>query len=132
MSETKGLNEEMFEIMKINAFHADGAVVVDGLSGIVIASGWFVGDISRGGTVGGARTRASKAIAKQAGGCFVIKCSEDSAGELDLYLGVSNSADDHGDSVDLLFLKFDGEVFDDLNSAYNSEMADRNDFHDSY
>jgi len=69
-----------------NAFHSDGAIVVDGLTGHVIASGWFVLDISLGGSNGGARSRSARAVAQQAGGCYVIKCSEDSHGKLVLHL----------------------------------------------
>merc|ERR1719362_2674040 len=38
------------EILRRNALHTDGAIVVDGLSGRVVASSWFVGDIQLGGT----------------------------------------------------------------------------------
>lgn len=79
------LNTSTFDVLRRNAFHADGAIVVDGATGRVVASGWFVGDISRGGDSGGARTRAARAVSQQAGGCFVIKCSEDSQGELSLH-----------------------------------------------
>lgn len=79
------LNSATFDILRRNAFHADGAIVVDGATGRVVASGWFVGNISKGGDSGGARTRAARAVAQQAGGCFVIKCSEDSKGELCLH-----------------------------------------------
>merc|ERR1712039_68399 len=75
------------ETVRKNAFHGDGAVVVDGISGGLIASGWFVNDISNGGSAGGARTRSAKAIAAQAGGCYVVKVSEDSTGCLVLHLG---------------------------------------------
>jgi hypothetical protein len=70
-----------------NAFHSDGAVVIDGMTGHVVASGWFVRDISLGGSDGGARSRSAKAVAQQAGNCYVIKCSEDSHGKLILHLG---------------------------------------------
>jgi hypothetical protein len=69
-----------------NAFHSDGAIVIDGLTGRVIASGWFVQDISLGGSDGGARSRSARAVAQQAGCCYVIKCSEDSHGKLILHL----------------------------------------------
>merc|ERR1719343_762174 len=72
--------------MRRNAFHTDGAIVVDGRSGRVVASSWFVGDIRLGGMEGGARSRSAKAVAQQAGGCYVIKCSEDSRGKLILHL----------------------------------------------
>jgi len=77
---------EAVETLRRNAFHSDGAIVVDGLSGRVVASSWFVGDISLGGMDGGARSRSAKAVAQQAGGCYVIKCSEDSRGKLILHL----------------------------------------------
>merc|ERR1712008_619668 len=70
-----------------NAFHSDGAIVIDGLTGHVVASGWFVQDLSLGGSDGGARSRSARAVAQQAGGCYVIKCSEDSHGKLILHLG---------------------------------------------
>merc|ERR1711920_787910 len=77
----------MGDLLRRNAFNADGAIVVDGLTGGVKASGWFVNDIRLGGLTGGARSRSAAAVAQQAGGCFVIKCSEDSKGELILHLG---------------------------------------------
>merc|ERR1711972_419589 len=80
-------NEEILDTMRRNAFHGDGAIVVDGLSGRVVASGWFVSDISQGGTVGGARSRSAAAIATQANKCYVVKASEDSHGALTLHLG---------------------------------------------
>jgi len=54
-----------------NAFHSDGAILIDGLTGCVVASGWFVQDISLGGSDGGARSRSARAVAQQAGGCYV-------------------------------------------------------------
>merc|ERR1719195_1933083 len=80
---------EAIETLRRNAFHTDGAVVVDGRSGRVVASSWFVGDIRLGGMEGGARSRSAKAVAQQAGGCYVIKCSEDSRGKLILHLDTS-------------------------------------------
>jgi len=82
-------NVEAIETLRRNAFHTDGAIVVDGLSGRIIASSWFVGDIRLGGMEGGARSRSAKAVAQQAGGCYVIKCSEDSRGKLILHLDTS-------------------------------------------
>jgi len=79
--------EEAIETVRRNAFHTDGAIVVDGLSGRVVASSWFVGDIRLGGMDGGARSRSARSVAQQAGGCYVIKCSEDSRGKLVLHLG---------------------------------------------
>lgn len=80
-------DEAAFEVMQRNAFHGDGAVVIDGITGQVVASSWFVDDISLGGDSGGARTKSAKAVAQQAGGCYVIKASEDSTGEVILHLG---------------------------------------------
>jgi len=82
-----GTNTDAIETLRRNAFHTDGAIVVDGRSGRVVASSWFVGDIRLGGMDGGARSRSAKAVAQQAGGCYVIKCSEDSRGKLILHLG---------------------------------------------
>lgn len=105
------INEEVFEIMRRNAFHGDGAVVIDGVSGKVIASGWFVGDISKGGRGGGARTQSAKAIAQQAGGCYVIKCSEDSTGQLNLHFGAVTGTDSNGQPiVELKSKKFNGDL----------------------
>jgi len=80
------------ETLRRNAFHADGAIVVDGISGQVVASGWFVHDIGLGGSDGGARSRSAKAVAQQAGTCYVIKASEDSRGKLVLHLGNKTQA----------------------------------------
>jgi len=80
------------ETLRRNAFHADGAIVVDSISGRVVASGWFVGDIRLGGSDGGARSRSAKAVAQQAGDCYVIKASEDSRGKLVLHLGTKTQA----------------------------------------
>merc|ERR1712050_315832 len=80
-------HEDNVDILRRNAFNGDGAIVIDGRSGKVISCGWFVSDISSGGSNGGARSRSAKAVAQQAGGCFVIKCSEDSHGEVTLHLG---------------------------------------------
>merc|ERR1711920_989180 len=81
------MDESTFGILHRHAFHADGAVVVDSREGFVEAAGWFVGDISKGGSEGGARSKSAKAIAQQAGTCFVVKASEDSKGSLLLHLG---------------------------------------------
>jgi len=83
------LDKDAFDTMRRNAFHGDGAIVLDGRSGKVVASGWFVGDIRLGGSSGGARSRSAKAVAQQAGECYVIKCSEDSRGKLLLHLGTN-------------------------------------------
>jgi len=82
-------NQDVFDTLRRNAFHGDGAIVLEGRTGKVVASGWFVGDIRLGGSAGGARSRSAKAVAQQAGNCYVIKCSEDSRGKLILHLGTS-------------------------------------------
>merc|ERR1711956_140889 len=81
------INHDVFDTLRRNAFHGDGAIVLEGMTGKVVASGWFVGDIRLGGCAGGARSRSAKAVAQQAGNCYVIKCSEDSRGKLILHLG---------------------------------------------
>jgi hypothetical protein len=80
------LSPGVTDLLRRNAFHTDGAIAIDGLTGRVIASGWFVADISLGGSEGGARSRSAKAAAQQANGCYVIKCSEDSRGKLVVHL----------------------------------------------
>merc|ERR1711874_226667 len=105
-----GINHDAFDTLRRNAFHSDGAVVVDGKSGLIAASGWFVSDITEGGAAGGARSRAAKAVAQQAGGCYVIKCSEDSRGQLSLHLGTRS-------------MKFNG-LLADLESAMTPDAAE--------
>merc|ERR1712039_778295 len=95
------VKDEVVDLMRRNAFHGDGAIVVDGYMGRVIASGWFVNDISQGGLSGGARSRSAKAVAMQAGNCFVIKVSEDSQGMMQLHLGTETT-------------KLLGKVFDSM------------------
>jgi hypothetical protein len=80
------LDPGVTDLMRRNAFHTDGAIAVDSITGKVIASGWFVADISAGGSEGGARSRSAKAVAQQGNGCYVIKCSEDSRGKLIIHL----------------------------------------------
>lgn len=80
------VDEEVFDTLRRNAFHADGAIVINAETSRVVASGWFIADISKGGSTGGARSRSARAIAQQAGGCYVIKCSEDSGGGVTLHL----------------------------------------------
>jgi len=80
------LDPGVTDLMRRNAFHGDGAIAVDSMTGKIIASGWFVADIRAGGSGGGARSRSAKAIAQQARGCYVIKCSEDSRGKLTIHL----------------------------------------------
>jgi len=83
------MDKDVFDTLRRNAFHGDGAICLDGQTGKVIASGWFVGDIRLGGSAGGARSRSAKAIAQQAGKCYVIKASEDSRGKVILHLGTN-------------------------------------------
>jgi len=59
------------------AFTQDGAIVIDGISGKFVAAAYLVTDLRKGVNIGGARHRSASAIATQAGGCFVIKCSHD-------------------------------------------------------
>ena len=73
------------EVVRGGAFNGDGAAVVDGRTGMVRASGMIVQNLKGGGNEGGGRHKSSKAIARQAGRCFVIKCSEDSRGELTVF-----------------------------------------------
>merc|ERR1712032_394144 len=83
------VHKAVFDTLRRNSFHGDGAILIDGKSGKVVASGWFVGDIRLGGSTGGARSRSAKAVAQQAGECYIIKCSEDSRGKLILHMGVN-------------------------------------------
>jgi hypothetical protein len=83
------MDKDVFDTLRRNAFHGDGAITLDSQTGKVIASGWFVGDIRLGGSAGGARSRSAKAIAQQAGNCYVIKASEDSRGKVILHLGTN-------------------------------------------
>lgn len=80
------VNSWTTDVLRRNALHTDGAVVIDGLSGQIIASNFFVSDISSGSGGGGGRSRSARAVARQAGGCYVMKCSEDSKGALVLHL----------------------------------------------
>ena len=74
----------------------DGAVVVDRATRTVIGANFIVTNIGPGRSDGGgARDRAASAIAQQAGGCFVLKASEDACAlsatekpdaELDVFL----------------------------------------------
>lgn len=59
------------------ALTQDGAIVVDGISGKFVAAAYFVTDLRKGANSDGARHRSASAIATQAGGCLVIKCSQD-------------------------------------------------------
>merc|ERR1711982_152351 len=83
---SKQPDHDTFDKLKRFAFHTDGAIVVDSYGkGKVVASNWFVRDLSEGGESGGARTKSCKSVARQAGGCFTIK-GTDGAKELKLYL----------------------------------------------
>eukprot|EP00746_Dinoflagellata_sp_MGD_P031667 gnl/MRDRNA2_/MRDRNA2_175336_c0_seq1.p1 gnl/MRDRNA2_/MRDRNA2_175336_c0~~gnl/MRDRNA2_/MRDRNA2_175336_c0_seq1.p1 ORF type:complete len:295 (-),score=56.73 gnl/MRDRNA2_/MRDRNA2_175336_c0_seq1:142-1026(-) len=59
------------------AFTQDGAIIVDGISGRFVAAAYLVTDLRKGANGGGARHKSASAIATQAGGCFVIECSQD-------------------------------------------------------
>ena len=60
------------------AFTTDGAMIIDGTTGEILASNYTVtANLADGSTAGGKKHQAASAIA-QAGPCFVIKCSEDS------------------------------------------------------
>jgi hypothetical protein len=84
------MDKDVFDTLRRNAFYGDGAICIDSMTGKVIASGWFVGDIRLGGSAGGARSRSAKAVAQQAGNCYVIKASEDSRGKVILHLGTNS------------------------------------------
>ena len=59
----------------------DGAIVFDLHTGALLGGNYRVGNIVKGDDRGGGmRHQAASAIAQQAGGCFVIKVSEDSCG----------------------------------------------------
>ena len=59
----------------------DGAIVIDRDSGDYLCASFGVSDTSLGDEMGGGmRHEAASAIAQQAGGCFVIKVSEDACG----------------------------------------------------
>ena len=60
------------------AFTTDGAMIIDGTTGEILASNYTVtANLADGSTAGGKKHQAASAIA-QGGPCFVIKCSEDS------------------------------------------------------
>ena len=60
------------------AFTTDGAMIIDGTTGEILASNYTVtANLADGSTAGGKKHQAASAIA-QKGSCFVIKCSEDS------------------------------------------------------
>lgn len=58
-------------------FTQDGSIIVDGISGRFVAAAYLVTDLRKGANGGGARYKSASAIASQAGGCFVIMCSQD-------------------------------------------------------
>ena len=59
----------------------DGAIVIDRESGDYLCASFGVSDTTLGDEMGGGmRHEAASAIAQQAGGCFVIKVSEDACG----------------------------------------------------
>merc|ERR1712190_362886 len=66
--------DERYTLM---AFTQDGAIIIDGVSGQITCGNYMVGNILKGVNGMGARHKAASAIAQQAGGCFVIKSSED-------------------------------------------------------
>jgi hypothetical protein len=71
------------------AFNGDGMVVVDGQTGMVVASGLIVLSMKGGGADGGGRHKSSRALSKQPPqGCVVIKCSEDEKGSKFNFLNV--------------------------------------------
>ena len=57
----------------------DGAIVIDQRTRQIVCGNYFVGNIAKGdtGDGGGARHKAASAVAQLAGGCYVIKSSED-------------------------------------------------------
>jgi hypothetical protein len=60
------------------AFTTDGAMIIDGTTGEILASNYTVtANLADGSTAGGKKHQAASAIS-QMGPCFVIKCSEDS------------------------------------------------------
>mmetsp|Transcript_23263 Transcript_23263/g.35895 ORF Transcript_23263/g.35895 Transcript_23263/m.35895 type:complete len:1396 (-) Transcript_23263:2625-6812(-) len=61
----------------------DGGIVIDGRSGEVWCGNFSVNDLSLGNSYGGTRGKAASSIAEQAGGCFVIKLSEEFCGSVD-------------------------------------------------
>lgn len=60
----------------LNLFNEDGAIVVDGKTGQVCCGGFIVYDLSGGISTGGARTIAASAMARKAGGCYVVLASQ--------------------------------------------------------
>ena len=57
-------------------FIADGAMIIDGRTGRIIANNYRVGEVAHGDDGGGLKHKAGSAIA-QSGACLAIKCSED-------------------------------------------------------
>merc|ERR1712150_46107 len=85
-----GLEAEAMRFV-LQAFSQDGAVVIDGRSGMFVAASFLIGDIRRGVNGGGARHKSASAVAQQAGMCYLIKCSNDACSrgkaEFDLFYG---------------------------------------------
>jgi len=117
--------EEAIETVRRNAFHTDGAIVVDGLSGRVVASSWFVGDIRLGGMEGGARSRSARAVAQQAGGCYVIKCSEDSRGKLILHLGTKTRVFNSQLKIENVGTTGNCQMTEDVRTNGNCQMTEK-------
>jgi tetratricopeptide (TPR) repeat protein len=92
----KGTLHVTNDAVRKGAFNGDGAAVIDGRTGKIRASGMIVQNLKGGGNEGGGRHKSSKAIANQAKKCFVIKCSEDSKGELVIFYGKQERADYKG------------------------------------
>mmetsp|Transcript_116636 Transcript_116636/g.326279 ORF Transcript_116636/g.326279 Transcript_116636/m.326279 type:complete len:236 (+) Transcript_116636:97-804(+) len=80
------LDEETFDILRRNAFNTEGAVVLSGKTGKVLASGWCMHDDGESGRMSNGRSLAAAKLANKAGGCCVIFCHKDSSGELTLHL----------------------------------------------
>ena len=59
-------------------FSTDKAIVIDGASGLILASKWGVANLEKGIHGEGTKSQAASAIAQE--GFFAIKCSEDSCG----------------------------------------------------
>mmetsp|Transcript_14560 Transcript_14560/g.33721 ORF Transcript_14560/g.33721 Transcript_14560/m.33721 type:complete len:328 (-) Transcript_14560:115-1098(-) len=59
----------------------DGAIIVDGRTCMLTAANFMVTNIGKGDRDGGgARHRSASAVSQQAGGCYVVKASEDACG----------------------------------------------------
>ena len=58
----------------------DGAIVFDLRSGKLVGGNYRIHNVGRGETKKGLRHQAASAVARQGGGCFVVKASEDACG----------------------------------------------------